>query len=290
MEQLYLFLFNKGFIVCCVVDIMKMKFIVDWLFLVCFDVIGGGIFYEIGELVFVDGDFEVVGLFGEYLFIVFEDGIVVLVKIDKWGLDMFVFDEKIVCQGCVFVDCGIQCVLNLIICFVDFVVMVVIVLCVLSMFNLVVMWDIVGDVVEVILMIQVECVELGFGFEFDIVVLCFVQYVKVIGMLINDKVFLWEIGVMVIQGNLFVDVFGFIWVIMLYFQGVNLFLVDCDNFGGMVDEKFGGFGYVFVGDFGVEVKFICDDDVEGYKFCGCCVMVFVVIEFFVGVQLVGMGF
>lgn len=287
-EQIHLLASNPRVLARRVADITKMRFIADYLLQARFDATGGGIFYETGEPVFATDDPESIAPLGEFPLVVLDDGTVVSAKTDKWGLDTMVSDEKIARQGRVPVDRGILRVSNTIVRFVDQVAMAVIASRVSSTFTSA-EWDTAGAAVEAVLTIQAERAELGLGFELDTIVLRPAQYAKVIGMLIDDKSLPREQGATAIQGNLPVDALGLTWATTPHFQGANPLLLDRENLGGMADEKLGGPGYASAGDFGVEVKSIRDDDVEGYKLRGRRVTVPVVTEPLAGVQLIGTG-
>jgi hypothetical protein len=288
-EQLHLLLSNPRVLAKRVASLTDMKFIADWLLQDRLDATGGGLFYETGEEVFADTDPEAIAPLGEYPMVVLESGEVVSVKTDKWGLDTMISDEKISRQGRVPFDRGLQRLSNTVIRFVDSVSMAVIASRVSSTFTAAAGWETAGSAVRSILTIQAERAELGFGFELDTIVLRAEQYATVIGMLIDDKSLPREAGETAIQGSLPVNALGLTWATTPHFQGANPLLLDRENLGGMADEKLGGPGYASAGEFGVEVKSIRDEDVEGYKLRARRVTVPVVTEPLAGVQLLGTG-
>jgi hypothetical protein len=288
-EQLHLLLSNERLIARRVADLTKMKFIADFLLPARLDATGGGIFYETGEPVFASDNPEAIEPLTEYPLVVLDDGTVVSAKTDKWGLDTMVSDEKIARQGRVPVDRGFLRVSNTIVRFVDQVAMAVIASRVSSSFASVDTWTTAGNAVEAILTIQAERAALGLGFELDTIVLRPAQYAKIIGMLIDDKALPRESGETAIAGSLPVNALGLTWATTPNFQGANPLLLDPENLGGMADEKLGGPGYASAGPFGVEVKSIRDDDLEGYKLRGRRVTVPVVTEPLAGVQLTNTG-
>lgn len=287
--QLHLLLQNNRVIAKRVAELSKMKFIADWLLQGRFDATGGGIFYEDGTPVFAADAPESIAPLGEFPLVVLNDGTVSSAKTDKWGLDTIISDEKIARQGRVHVDRGIVRLVNTVIRSVDSIAMAVIASRVSSTFASPAAWDSAGAAVRAILTIQAQRAELGTGLELDTIVLKADQYAEIIGMLIDDKALPRESGETAIQGNLPVNALGLTWATTPHFNGANPLLVDREQLGGMADEKLGGPNYASAGDYGVEVKSIRDEDLEGYKVRARRVTVPVVTEPLAGVQLTGTG-
>lgn len=289
-EQLHALLSSGRVIARRVADITAMRFIADYLLQARLDAAGGGLFYEVGdESAFASKDPEQIEPLGEYPLVVLEDGTIVSVKTDKWGLDTIVSDEKVSRQGRTIVDKAITRLGNTVVRAVDEVAMAVIAARVTSTFASPETWTSAGAAVEAILGIQAERAALGLGIELDTVVLRPAQYAKVIGMLVDDKALPREQGATVVNGQIPVDALGLTWATTPHFQGANPLLVDRENLGGMADEKLGSPGYVNAGPFGVEAKTIRDDDAEGYKLRARRVTVPVVTEPLAGVQLTNTG-
>lgn len=266
-------------------EILKHKFIADFLLAGRFQAVGGAILYETGEEIFPADSAEAIEPGGEYPRTVLTAGELAAAKTVKWGLDAPVTDEAIARMLLNPVDKALRKLANGNIRDVDGVALAVIASVVTQTVSVTTgtngvntgAWSTDDAIIEGVLAVKAKAEELNVGDEFDYntVVLKPTQFAKVAGKLVTGGLVPREQQNVILTGVI-PDYLGLTWTTSTHVPFTDPILVDREQLGGMADEKLGGPGYT--GLDGLEVKTIRNDETDSYIVRSRRVTVPVVLE------------
>ncbi|MEE6295192.1 hypothetical protein [Georgenia wangjunii] len=268
-------------------DILRNRFIADYLLAGRFRAVGGAILYETGETIYPADAPEAIAPGGEYPRTVLTSGELAAAKTVKWGQDTPVTDEAIARLLLQPVNRGLRKVANGMIRHVDGVALGVIGSKVTQTYAAAA-WADAGAIIDGVLGAKAKAEEDNEDDEFDYntVVLKPTQFAKVAGRLIKSDLVPRESQNAVLTGVI-PDYLGITWTTSGRVPFTDPLLVDRDELGGMADENLGSPGYASLD--GVEVKSIREEKTDEYLLRGRRVTVPVVLEPRAGIRITGTG-
>lgn len=268
-------------------DLIRNRFIADYLLAARFQAVGGAILYETGEEIFPADAPEAIAPGGEYPRTVLTSGELAAAKTVKWGQDTPVTDEAIARMLLNPVNRGLRKVANGMIRHVDGVALGVIASKVTQTYSAGA-WSDAGAIVDGVLGAKAKAEEDNEDeqFEYDTVVLKPTQFAKVAGALIKSDLVPRESQNFVLTGVI-PSYLGLTWTTSQSVPFSDPLLVDRDQLGGMADENLGSPGYSELD--GIEVKSIREDKTDSYLLRGRRVTVPVVTEQRAGIRITGTG-
>lgn len=271
-------------------ELLKHKFIADFLLAGRFQAVGGAILYETGEEIFPADSAEAVAPGGEYPRTVLTASELAAAKTVKWGLDTPVTDEAIARLRLDALNRALRKLANGVISDVDGVALAVIASTVTQTVSVTTgtngvntgAWTSDANIIKGALAVKAKAEELNVGkaFDFNTVALKPLQFAKVAGALMTGGLLPREAENAIVTGVI-QDYLGLTWVTSTHVPFTDPILVDREQLGGMADEKIGGPGYA--GLDGLEVKSIRKDDIDSYLVRARRVTVPVVLEPLAGV-------
>ncbi|HEY8591211.1 MAG TPA: hypothetical protein VIL55_16810, partial [Naasia sp.] len=251
-EQIQLLLANPRLIARRIQQLTDQRFLADYLLTGRFNAVGGGIFYENGDELFVAENPEQIAPGAEYPLSVVGRGDLAAAKTVKWGRDSEVYDEAIARLGINPVDRALTKLANTIIRYIDTVAWGVISSKVTGTLAAGATWTDAGKIITSVLTARAAEQDLELGIERDTVILTTTQYAKVLGIFMNSGLLPREEGNVILSGNLPTEIMGFTWVTSTHISGSDPLLVDRDQLGGMADEDLRSPGYVRNRGVGIE--------------------------------------
>lgn len=268
-------------------DIVRQRFIADYLLAGRFQAVGGAILYETGEEIFPADSPEAVAPGGEYPVTVLTGGELAAAKTVKWGQDTFVTDEAIARLLLQPVNRGLGKVANGMIRHVDSVALGVIASKITQTYTSGA-WTDAGAIVDGVLGAKAKAEEdhVGENFDYNVVVLKPTQFAKVAGALIKSDLVPRESQNFVLTGVI-PSYLGLTWTTSTHVPSADPMLVDREQLGGMADENLGSPGYA--SQDGIEVKSMREDANDQYRLRGRRVTVPVVLEPRAGIRITGTG-
>lgn len=268
-------------------DLIRNRFIADYLLAGRFQAVGGAILYETGETIFPADAPEAVAPGAEYPRTVLTSGELAAAKTVKWGQDTPVTDEAIARMLLDPVNRGLRKVANGMIRHVDSVALAVIASKVTQTYTTSA-WSDAGAIVDGVLGAKAKAEEDNDDeqFEYQTVVLKPTQFAKVAGALIKSDLLPRESQNTVLNGVI-PSYMGLTWTTSKSVPFTDPILVDRDQLGGMADENLGSPGYAALD--GVEVKSIREEKTDSYLLRGRRVTVPVVTEPKAAIRITGTG-
>ncbi len=268
-------------------DLLRNRFIADYLLAGRFQAVGGAILYETGEEIFPADAPEAIAPGGEYPRTVLTSGELAAAKTVKWGQDTPVTDEAIARLLIQPVNRGLRKVANGVIRHVDSVALGVVASKITQTYNAGA-WTEAGAIVDGVLGAKAKAEEDNEDdqFDYDTVVLKPTQFAKVAGALIKSDLVPRESQNVILTGVI-PSYLGLTWTTSKSVPFDDPLLVDRDELGGMAEENLGSPGYASLD--GVEVKSIREDKTDEYLLRGRRVTVPVVTEPRAGIRLTGTG-
>lgn len=267
-------------------DILKHRFIADYLLAGRFQAVGGAILYETGEEIFPADAPEAIAPGGEYPKTVMTSGELQTARTVKWGRGTDVTDEAITRLLINPVDRALLKLANGMIRHVDGVALGVIGSKITQTYAAPAAWTEASAIVESVLTVKAKAEEdhVEEDFDYDVVVLKPTQFAKVASALIKSDLVPRESQNYALNGVI-PDYMGLTWTTSKYVPFTDPTLVDRDQLGGMADEKIVSPGYV--GKDGLEVKSIRNDGTDSYTLQSRRVTVPVVLEPNAGIRITG---
>lgn len=264
-------------------DVMRHKFIADYLLAGRFQAIGGGILYETGEEIFPADSAEAIAPGGEYPRSVMTAGELAAAKVTKWGLDSQVTDEAISRLGINPLNRALRKLANGNIRDVDSVALGVIASKVTQALSVGAgglntgAWSTDDAIIEGVLAVKAKAEEdnVGEDYSYTTVVLKPTQFAKVAGKLMTGGLVPREQQNAILTGVI-PDYLGLTWTTSTHVPFTDPILVDRERLGGMADEPLDSPGYT--GLDGVQVKSIRNEETDSYLVRGRRVTVPVVLE------------
>ena len=266
-------------------ELLKQKFIADYLLAGRFSTQGGAILYETGEEIFPADSPEAVAPGANYPRTVLTSGELAAAKTVKWGLDTPVTDEAISRLNIEAVNKALLKLANANVKQVDSVALAVIASKVTQVISVTTgtngvntgAWSADDAIIEGVLAVKAKAEELnvGEGFDYSVVALKPSQWAKVAGKLMTGGLMPREqqnpLATGVVQ-----DFMGMTWVKSTFVPFSDPILVDQSRLGGMADEDLRSPGYASLD--GLETKSIRKDESDEYLLRARRVTVPVVLE------------
>lgn len=266
-------------------DLLKQKFIADFLLTGRFVAQGGAILYETGEEIFPADSPEAVAAGGNYPRTVLTAGELAAAKVVKWGQDTPVTDEAIARLNIEAVNRALRKLANGNIKQVDSVALAVIASKVTQVISVTTgtngvntgAWSTDDAIIEGVLAVKAKAEELnvGEGFDYDTVALKPTQFAKVAGKLLTGGLVPREQQNAILTGVI-PDYLGLTWTTSTFVPFTDPVLVDRARLGGMADEDLRSPGYAALD--GLETKSIRKDETDEYLLRARRVTVPVVLE------------
>ncbi|MDI3331414.1 MAG: hypothetical protein QJR09_11905 [Micrococcus sp.] len=268
-------------------DLLRNKFIADFVLAGRFQAVGGAILYETGEEIFPADAPEAIAPGGEYPLTALTSGELTAAKTVKWGQDSIVTDEAISRLLMDPVNRALLKLVNGMVRHVDSVALAVIGSKVTQTYASGA-WTSAEAIIEGVLTAKATAEEdhAGENFDYSTVVLKPTQFAKVAAKLISSQLVPRESQNAVLTGVI-PDYLGVTWTTSSHVPFGDPLLVDRDQLGGMADEKIASPGYT--AQDGVEVKSIRNDEEDKYRLRARRVTVPVVLEPRAGLRLTGTG-
>lgn len=309
--EIHQFLKQPNQIARRVLDLVRERFIADFLLVGRAQAIGGSVILENGdEVQYMDDDPTAVAPGGEYSLTKSVGGTLQTIRTTKWGLDTMVTDEAISRELIDPVNRSFQKLANNMIRYIDGVALAVIASRILAAGGSVAAsgsW--VGDgtetgdrvaaqrIIRDMLRIKAAKEEelVGFGYNFDTVVLRPSQHAVVVSELIISGMLPREAGnpLDTVANGGVVNALGMNWATSTHVPFSDPFIVDRDQLGGMASENIESPGYsrrsAVPGDIGVEVKSIRDDENDQWRLRSRRVTVPYVLDGKAGFRITGTG-
>lgn len=300
--EIHRFLKTPQLIGRAVYDILKDKFIADYLLTGRYNAVGGSIMFENGdEIQYAQDDPTAVAPGAEYTLTSFGEGTAAVARTQKFGLDAFVTDEAISRYLFDPARRAFDKLGNSTIRQVDQTALAVIASRVTATTAASGAWVSSSDddiakslaakrIVRDVLRIKAEKEEanVGFDYSYDTIVLKPVQHALVVAEFINSGLLPREnsalISTGVVQGILNLN-----WATSTHVPFSDPFFVDRDRLGGMAEENIESPGYARVGNIGLQAKTIRDEERDRYRLRTRRTTVPVVLDGKAGFRITGTG-
>jgi hypothetical protein len=276
--EVHRFLATPTLIARRVAELVRERFIADYLLTGRYVAQGGAIMFENGdEVIYANDDPEAVAPGAEYTLTNFGEGTIAVARTQKYGLDAFVTDEAITRMLFNPAERAFTKLSNSTVRQVDRSALATIASRVTSAEAASGPWVPQSDgeiaqslaakrIVRDVLRIKAKKEEdnVGFEYDYDTAVLKPTQHALVVAEFINSGLLPRE-NTALISTGVVEGILGLNWATSTHVPFSDPFFVDRDQLGGMAREIIQSPGYATSGDYGVEAKSIRDEERDRYR-------------------------
>ena len=287
--DVHAFLKRPSLVAQRVAELVRGRFIADFLLRGRYDATGGGVAFLVDDSVYSDDDAEIIAPGAEYPLTTVTAGEPSFAPSEKEGQDTLITDEAISRLLMDPVNRSLQRMVNRMVKRVDSKAMAVIGSQVTQTVAAGAAWTTGEQIIEDILVADATLDALDLGVEADVVVLTPLQFAKVAAHFIKVDMVANGLGD-VISSGVIPSVLGKSWVTSSNVVGSDPLLVDSNLLGGIGSERLASPGYTRVPDaLGIETKIIRDEERDQYRPRVRRVGTAVVVEPRAGIAITGTG-